>query len=152
MILIHFPKNLPCAFDNLPYKATLSLTHLFNPEDPRPSPLPRLNLLLVPLFKSNRILVRSAQVIKILDLVNSNDPVLTGECLLESGELGSLGGDLASSHTVGGLTGGEEGVVVVVAHLVHERVAHGWRCLVVDAVLATRGEVVALLDLVGPDA
>lgn len=133
-------------------QSTLPSIHLFNSQHPRASPLPRLDLLLVALLKPNRILVRSAQVVKVLDLVNSDDPVLTGECLLESGELGSLGGDLASSDTVGGLTGGEEGVVVVVAHLVHERVAHGGCCLVVDAVLASWGEVVALFHLVGPDA
>lgn len=144
-----FPKSTSC-FCFLSYKAIFA--NLFDPQYPGSSPLPRLDLLLIPLLKSNRILVRPTEVIKVLDLVNSDDPVLTGESLLERRELGALGWKLAPSHTVSGLTRGEERVVVVVAHLVHERIAHGWRRLVINTVLAACGEEIALLDFVGPDA
>lgn len=91
------------------------------------------------------------KVVKVLDLVKSHNPVLACESFLERAELWSLCWQLGATHAIGGLTGREERVVVVVAHLVHERVAHRWSRLVVDTVLATRGEKVALFHLVGPD-
>jgi hypothetical protein len=94
----------------------------------------------------------SVEVIKILDLVNSDDPVFAGESFFQGRELGAFGGELRAADAVGGLAGGEERVVVVVGHFVHQAVLHGLRGLVVDAVFAAGGEVVALFDLVGPDA
>jgi len=123
---------------------------LIHPQHPRPSPLPGL-LPLVPLLKRRRLLVAPAQVVQVLDLVDPDDPVLGREGLLDRAELGPGGGEFAASHAVGSLAGGEERVVVVVRHLVHQAVAHGRRGFVVDAVLAARGEVVAFFDFVGPD-
>merc|ERR1711939_637089 len=123
-----------------------------DPQDSRPLPLASRRLLpLVALLESRSLLVTTAQVVVVLDLEDSDDPVLTGEGFLERVQLRALSRQARASDAVHGLTAGEELVVVVVRHLVHKRVAHSGRSLVVDAILATRGEVVALVDLVRPD-
>ena len=124
---------------------------LLNSQNPSPLPLTRL-LALVALLKRRRLLQRPAEVVGLLDLVDADDPVLAGEGLLDGAELGADGGQLGAADAVLGLASGEEGVVVVVGHLVHQAVLHGVGGLVVDAVFAAGGEEVALLDLVGPDA
>lgn len=126
---------------------------LIRPQHPRPPSLPPLSPLpLVPLLKRHSLLMRPPQIILRLHLVNPDDPILTRERLLHRTQLGTLRGQFRAAHTVGGLAGGEERVVVVVAHLVHEAVAHGGGRFVVDAVFAARGEEVAFFDFVGPDA
>lgn len=75
-------------------------------------------LLLVALVKGDCVVVVAAQVVKVLDLVDSDDPVLAGEGFLDRGELRALGGETDTADTVLGLAGGEEGVEVVVRHLV----------------------------------
>lgn len=109
-------------------------------------------LALVALLKRTSFLVRAAKVVVVLDLVNSNDPVLTGKCLLERVQLRAGSRQTRATDAVSGLASWEQRVVVVVAHLVHEGVAHGRSSLVVDAVLAAGSEEVTLLDLVGPNA
>jgi len=124
---------------------------LLNPQNPSPLPLTRL-LALVALLKRRRLLQRPAEVVGLLDLVDADDPVLAGEGLLDGAELGAHGGQLGAADAVLGLAGGEERVVVVVGHLVHQAVLHGVGGLVVDAVFAAGGEEVAFFDFVGPDA
>ena len=124
---------------------------LLNSQHPSPLPLARL-LALVALVESCSLLQSPAEVIGLLDLVDADDPVLAGEGLLDGAELGADGGQLGAADAVLRLASGEEGVVVVVGHLVHQAVLHGVGGLVVDAVFAAGGEEVALLDLVWPDA
>lgn len=124
---------------------------LVHAQHPRPSPLAGL-LPLDALLECTGLLMRTAKIIQILDLVNSDDPVLAGKGLLHRAELRALGRQTDATDAVGGLAGREERIVVVVRHLVHERVLHRRRCFVVDAVFAASGEEVALLDLIGPDA
>jgi len=54
------------------------------------SPLRRL-LLLVTLLKRNSISMVTAKVIKVLDLVDSDNPVLAGKCLVERRKFWALG-------------------------------------------------------------
>lgn len=56
----------------------------------------------------------SADVIKVLDLVDSDDPVLAGEGFLDCVEDWADVGHLDASDAVLCLSGWEEGVVVVV--------------------------------------
>jgi hypothetical protein len=124
---------------------------LLDSQHPSALPLARL-LALVALAESRGFLQRPAQVIRLLHLVDADDPVLAGESLLDGAELGALGGQLGAADAVLSLARGKEGVIVVVGHLVHQAVLHGVGGLVVDAVFTAGGEEVALLDLVGPDA
>ena len=63
-------------------------------------------------------LMVATKVVKILDLVDPDDPVLAGKGLLDGAELGALCGKTRATDTVLGLSGGEQRVVVVVRHLV----------------------------------
>jgi hypothetical protein len=125
--------------------------NLLDSQHPSALPLTRL-LALVALVERRSLLQSPAKVIRLFDLVDADDPVLAGEGLLDGAELGADGGQLGAADAVLRLAGGEEGVVVVVRHLVHQAILHGVGCLVVDAVFAAGGKEVALLDLVGPDA
>ena len=128
----------------------------------------RGTLALEALVKGNCVAVITAEVIQVLDLVETNDPVLAGESLFQCVELGTFLGKSCATHTVHGLTGREQRLVVVIRHLVpvggvssgldnqnmgflHQAVLHGGSGLFVDTVLATRGEEVTLLHLVWPD-
>jgi hypothetical protein len=124
--------------------------NLLDSQHPSALPLTRL-LALVALVERRSLLQSPAKVIRLFDLVDADDPVLAGEGLLDGAELGA-DGQLGAADAVLRLAGGEEGVVVVIGHLVHQAVLHGVGGLVVDAVFAAGGEEVALLDLVGPDA
>ena len=62
--------------------------------------------------------VVSANIIKVFDLVDSDDPILAGECLVQGVERGTNFWKLNSTDSVLGLSGWEERVVVVVRHLV----------------------------------
>jgi hypothetical protein len=121
----------------------------------------------VALVERHGALVVAAKVVKILDLVNPDDPVLASKGLLNGAELGALGGKTRVADTVLGLSRGEQRVVVVVGHLVpsmlsvsarddgtdhlHQAVLHSGGSLLVYAVLASWGEEVALLDFIRPD-
>lgn len=94
----------------------------------------------------------SPQIIQVLHLVDSNDPVLRCERLFHSTEFRTLLWQACSSDTVHGLTGWEERVVVVVRHFVHERISHSRRGFVIDAVFTAGGEEIAFLHFIGPDA
>jgi hypothetical protein len=122
-----------------------------NSEHPSALPFTRL-LTLVALVERCSFLQGPAQVVGLLDLVDTDNPVLAGEGLLNGAELGADSGQLGAADAVLRLAGWEKGVVVVVGHLVHQAVLHGVGGLVVDTVLAAGGEEVALLDLIGPDA
>lgn len=128
----------------------------------------RGTLALEALIKGNSVAMITAEVIQVLDLIETNDPVLTGESLFQCVELGAFLGKFCATNTVHGLTRREERLVVVIRHLVpidrvssgmdnqhvrflHQAVLHGGSGLLVDTVLAARGEVVALLHLVWPD-
>jgi hypothetical protein len=62
--------------------------------------------------------VISAYIIQVLDLVDSDDPVLTREGFLDGIEDGADIWKLNASDTILRLSCGEERVVVVVGHLV----------------------------------
>jgi hypothetical protein len=94
-----------------------NMTCLLNPQHPGSLPL-RRPLLLVALVERYRALVVAAKVVKILDLVDPDDPVLTGEGLLNGTELRAFCGQSRVTDTVLCLSSGEERIVVVVRHLV----------------------------------
>ena len=56
----------------------------------------------------------STDVVKVLDLVDSDDPVLAGESFVEGIERGAILRKLDASDSVQGLSGWEERIVVVV--------------------------------------
>lgn len=141
---------------------------LLGPQDTRALALGGA-LALVALVKGHRVVVVTAEVVEILDLVDTDDPVLTGERLLERVQLRAFRGESRSTHAVNGLAGTEQGVEVVVGHFVpavivsgismpwqigdilHQAVTHGGGGTVVHPVLTAGSEEVTLLDLVGPD-
>jgi hypothetical protein len=127
------------------------LSQLVNSQYPSALSLAGL-LALVALVEGCSFLQRPTEVVGLLNLVDTDNPVLAGEGLLDGAELGADSGQLGAADAVLSLASRKEGVVVVVGHLVHQAVLHGVCGLVVDAVFATGGEEVALLDLVGPDA
>lgn len=90
---------------------------LFNTENRGTLSL-RALLLLVALFKRNSALVVAANVVEWLHLVDTDNPVLAGECFLERAKLGSFGGESGATNAVLGLAAGEELVEVVVGHFV----------------------------------
>lgn len=111
----------------------------------------------------------TADIIKVLDLVDSNDPVLAGECLLDRVQDRADVRKPGTADAICGLPGWEEAVVIVVGHLVpaelsvcmnqyrsvgcnlHQAVLHGVGGIGIDLILASSSEEVSLLDLVGPD-
>ncbi len=78
----------------------------------------RGSLLLVTLIKRLSALVITTEIVKVLDLVNSYDPILTGKGLLNSAKFGTFARQPRTTNSVLGLPGREERVVVVVRHLV----------------------------------
>jgi len=68
-------------------------TSSLSPEDTSTSSLRRL-LFLVTLVKGHSALMVSSDVVKILDLVDSNDPILTRECFIEGAQLRTFGRQL----------------------------------------------------------
>jgi hypothetical protein len=63
----------------------------------------------------------TVNVVKILDLVDTDNPILTGKSLLQSVESRSLRRHSGVSNTINGSSRGEHASVVVVRHLVPER-------------------------------
>lgn len=94
-----------------------NLLYLLNSQHPGALPLSG-SLLLVALVESNGAPVITAKVVKVLDLVNPNDPVLASKSLLNGAKLRTLGGKSYATNAVLGLSSGEQRVVVVVRHLV----------------------------------
>lgn len=72
------------------------------------------------LVEGSGVAVVSAKVVQVLDLVETDDPVLTGERLLEGVELRALCRQSRTTNPVNGLTRWEERLVVVVGHFVPE--------------------------------
>ena len=95
----------------------LELIFLLGSQNTRASSLNGPLTLLAPV-KGRSAHVVTVKVVKILDLVDPDDPVFTGKGLLHRRQLGSFGGESHTTDTVDGLTLLEEGVVVVVGHLV----------------------------------
>lgn len=93
------------------------LIFLLGSQNTRASSLGSPLTLLAPV-KGRSAHVVTVKVVKVLDLVDPDDPVLTGKGLLHSRQLGSFGGKSHTTDTVDGLALLEEGVVVVVGHLV----------------------------------
>lgn len=60
----------------------------------------------------------ASKVVKILDLVDPDDPVLASKGLLDGAELGALSRKTRATDAVLGLSSGEQRVVVVIRHLV----------------------------------
>lgn len=75
-------------------------------------------LALEPLVKGNRITVVTTKVVQILNLVETDDPVLASERLFQRVELWSFFGKFGATDTVHGLTSWEERLEIVVRHLV----------------------------------
>lgn len=98
-------------------KAQLTSYPLLGSQNARTTFL-RRPLTLVTFLKGRRARVVSAKVVKVFDLVNPDDPVLTSKCLLHRRELGSVGGQSHTTDTVDGLATLEKGTVVVVGHFV----------------------------------
>lgn len=128
-----------------------------------------VDLLLQPPVKGTGSYMVTVKVVKILDLIDANNPVLTGESLVHSVDSVALGGDLDTSDSIMAMSVGEKGSEVVVRHLVpgggvssndsprvsaylHQAVLHGLGSAAVDPVLSIVGEEIALLDLIGPNA
>lgn len=90
---------------------------LFHTQDPG-APLLNSLLLLLATVKGGGGGVVTANVVKVLDLVDSDDPVLASESLLDGVEDRSSIRQSHAADAILRLSGGEEGVVVVVRHLV----------------------------------
>lgn len=73
--------------------------------------------LVAPLKGCGAVMV-TAQVVKVLDLVDTDDPVLAGKRFFEGGKLWPFSGQSRASDAVHGLTLLEESVIVVVGHFV----------------------------------
>jgi len=82
----------------------------------------------------------STDIVKVLDLVNSNDPVLAGECFFYCVEDGSNIRKLNTTNTILSLSNREEAVVVVVGHFVHQAIFHGLSSTIVNSVFSTLGK------------
>lgn len=102
-------------------------------------------LSLVALLERGCAVVVSSEVIIVLDLVDSDDPVLTGEGLLHGREFGTLIWQAGATDTVGSLACWEEGVVVVVGHLVPARAIS----IVLDPGLQRIDKYIKLFFMVG---
>lgn len=103
------------------------ISHRFLPDRPRPflidsqdsrTPLLAGLLLLVAPLERRGGGVVPTDVVEVLDLVDPDDPVLAGERLVKDVERWADLGELRATDSVLGLSRGEEGVVVVVGHLV----------------------------------
>ena len=75
-------------------------------------------LALQTLVKSDGVAVITTKVVEILDFEDTDDPVLTGKCLLEGVEFRAFRRQSYATNTVNGLSGGEKRVVVVIGHFV----------------------------------
>lgn len=93
---------------------------LLGAQDPSPSSFRRL-LLLVALVKGHRAGMIPAYVVKVLDLVDPDDPVLARESFFQRGELRPLRRETTSSNPILCLPRGEQRVIIVVRHLVPRR-------------------------------
>lgn len=91
--------------------------HLVKAESAGASLLDRLLLFAALLKGCDRSMV-SAKVVQVLDLVDTDDPVLAGECLLHSVEDWAFRGETSTTDSVGSLSWREETAEVVVRHLV----------------------------------
>ena len=105
------PIRLLC---HLPYKIPL----LLDSKSTRPTLLGSLILLLVSLFKCRRRCVASPNIVKILDFVDTYDPIFAGKRLLKSVEDRSLVWQPGTTNTVLCLSWWKQRVVVVVRHFV----------------------------------
>lgn len=160
------PYGHPLSFPYvIPRKPTQ--LHLVNPENTGAPLLLRLLLLLATVKRRSSHVV-TAHVVKVLDLVDADDPVLAGEGLLHRVEDGALVRQPDTTHAISNLASGEQVGIVVVRHLVpriavntslppkqeqysHQAVLHCLGGIGIHLVLATGREEVALLDLIRPD-
>jgi hypothetical protein len=91
--------------------------HLVNTQNLRAASLDTLLLLVAPI-KGGSTSVVTTDIVEILHLVDTDDPVLRGEGLFDRVEDRSDFWHAGTTDTVLGLSRWEEGVVVVVGHLV----------------------------------
>lgn len=68
----------------------------------------------------------SAEVIKVLDFVDTDNPVLASEGLLDRIQDRTLGGETGATNSVGRLSWGEQAAEVVVRHLVPTTLLEFW--------------------------
>lgn len=99
--------------------------HLIHTENTGTSLLNRL-LLLLPTAKGTRFKMITANVVKILDLVNTDEPILTGEGFLQYIECGACIGHFNTPDSINDLSRGVRLVEVVVRHLVPESSLLAW--------------------------
>ena len=90
---------------------------LFHAQNFWSSPLGAVLLLVASLERGNSGVV-SSDIVKVLDLVDSNDPVLASESFVQGVESRAPIGHLDTTYSVLALSRWEECVVVVVGHLV----------------------------------
>lgn len=90
---------------------------LCGPQLPRPSSFQCLSLLVAPV-EGIGIHMAASEVIQVFDLVDSNDPVLGRECLLDYVERWALIWYPDASYTIHGLSRRVDRCEVVVGHLV----------------------------------
>ena len=126
--------NLRCQPSLLPYRSCCSLSPivyifllpieniLLGPQNTRASSLPYLPLL-VPLVKSNCTLMRPSNIVQILHLVDSNDPVLTRESLIQGRKLWPFGWQTRATDTVLCLPSRKQVIVIEVAHFVPSEIS-----------------------------
>ncbi|KAI6761835.1 hypothetical protein HG531_002388 [Fusarium graminearum] len=94
----------------------------------------------------------TAKVVKVLDPVDADNPVLTGESFLQGVKSRALRRHGGVSNSVNSSSRGEHACIVVITHVnLHQAVLHGFGSFFVDLVLSSSGEEIALLDLIGPD-
>lgn len=92
-------------------------TSLLRPQNTRSLLLSRL-FALISSVKGDGVAVVSAQVVEVLDLIDTDNPVFTGEGFFQSRELRAFGGEFGPTYTVSSLAHWEKLVEVVVRHFV----------------------------------
>jgi hypothetical protein len=109
----------------------------------------------------------STDIVKILDFIDADNPVLARESLLHSVEYRAYFWQFNATHSVLGLSRWEERVIVVVRHLVpahvlaiiyeienyflHQALFHSLSGSIIHSVLSPVSEKVALFHLVRPN-
>jgi len=95
------------------------MVNLFHSQHPWPPPF-RCPLLFVASFKRYSAGMVATYIIEVFDFVDADNPIFACVSFFECAELWSFGWEARSSHPVLGLSGREEGVEIVVGHLVPE--------------------------------
>jgi hypothetical protein len=93
------------------------MVNLFHSQHPRPPPF-RCPLLFVPPVKRHGAGMVATYIIEVFDFVDADNPIFARVGFFECAELWSFRWEARPSHPVLGLPGREQGVEIVVGHLV----------------------------------